>query len=118
MITFNCLDADVEFTVRFRPGDDREQMDHDYDEVDTFGDDLDFGVTVGAFGAMGGGRPEVRMCSASVDTPDIDATSDEWCATFAYQWETGRCTARWAKSVATRWKSRPRPPVTARSGRR
>ena len=68
MITFNCLPADEEFTVRFRPGDDREQMDYDYDEIETFGDDLDFGVTLGAFGAMGGGQPEVRMCSASVDT--------------------------------------------------
>ena len=64
-------------------------MDYDYDEIETFGDDLDFGVTLGAFGAMGGGQPEVRMCSASVDTPNTDATSDEWCATFAYQWETG-----------------------------
>ena len=89
MITFNCLPAGEEFTVRYNAGDDREQMDHDYDEIETFGDDLDFGVTVGAFGAMGGGQPEVRMCSASVSTPNTDATSDEWCATFAYQWETG-----------------------------
>ena len=87
MITFGCLPADKEFTVRFRPGDDREQMDYGYDEIDTFGADLDFGVTLGAFGAMGGGQPEVRMCSASDDT-NADATSDEWCATFAYQWET------------------------------
>ena len=40
-------------------------------------------MTLGAFGAMGGAGPEVRMCSAS------DDTTDEWCATFAYQWETG-----------------------------
>ena len=88
MITFDCLPADVEFTVRFNPGSDREQMDYGYDEIEAFDDDLDFGVTVGAFGGMSGGQPEVRMCSAS-DATNPDATTDEWCATFAYQWETG-----------------------------
>ena len=89
MITFGCLDADVEFTVRFGAGTGREQMDYGYDEIETFGGDLDHGVTLGAFGpAMSGGQPEVRMCSASDDT-NADATSDEWCATFAYQWNTG-----------------------------
>ena len=88
MITFNCLPAGEEFTVRYRAGDDREQMDYGYDEIETFGDDLDHGVTVGAFGAMSGGGPEVRMCSAS-DATNADATSDDWCATFAYQWNTG-----------------------------
>ena len=56
MITFGCLDVEEEFTVRFRPGDDREQMDYDYDEIETFGEDLKHGVTLGAFGAMGGRR--------------------------------------------------------------
>ena len=88
MITFNCLPAGEEFTVRFKPGNDREQMDYGYDEIEAFGDDLDFGVTVGAFGDMSGGGPEVRMCSAS-DRTNTDATTDDWCATFAYQWETG-----------------------------
>ena len=93
MVTFTGIDAGVELTVRYRAGDDREQMDYGYDEIETFGDDLDHGVTLGAFGAaMGGAGPEVRMCSASDDT-NADATSDEWsdewCATFAYQWETG-----------------------------
>ena len=88
MITFGCLDAGKEFTVRFKPGNDREQMDYGYDEIEAFGDDLDFGVTVGAFGDMSGGGPEVRMCSAS-DPTNTDATTDDWCATFAYQWETG-----------------------------
>ena len=88
MITFRCLDVDKEFTVRFGAGDDREQMDYGYVEIKTFGDDLDFGVTLGAFGGMGGAGPEVRMCSAS-DGTNAEATSDEWCATFAYQWETG-----------------------------
>ncbi len=92
MITFRCLPADEQFTVRYNAGDDREQMDYDYDEIETFGNDLDHGVTLGAFGAMSGAGPEVRMCSAS-DPTNADATSDEWtdewCATFAYQWETG-----------------------------
>ncbi|MDE2794489.1 MAG: carboxypeptidase regulatory-like domain-containing protein [Gemmatimonadota bacterium] len=89
MITFGCLPADEEFTVRFNAGDDRDQMDYGYDEIETFGDDLDdFGVSLGAFGAMSGGQPEVRMCSAS-DPMNPDATGDDWCATFAYQWETG-----------------------------
>ena len=83
-VTFGCLPADEEFTVRFKPGDDREQLDYGYDEIETFGDDLDFGMSVGAFGAMSGAGPEVRMCSAS----GVDS-SDDWCATFAYQWNTG-----------------------------
>ena len=93
MFTFGCLDVEEEFTVRFRPGDDREQMDYGYDEIETFGEDLNkHGVTLGAFGAMGGAGPEVRMCSAS-DATDADAATsddwtDEWCATFAYQWNT------------------------------
>ena len=88
MVTFTGIDADVELTVRYRPGNDRIQMDYGYDEIETFGADLDRGVTLGAFGGMSGGQPEVRMCSASDDT-NADATSDEWCATFAYQWNTG-----------------------------
>ena len=86
--TFNCLPAGEEFTVRYKPGAGRVQMDYRYDEIETFGDDLDFGVSVGAFGAMSGAGPEVRMCSAS-DATNADATSDDWCATFAYQWNTG-----------------------------
>ena len=89
MITFRCLPTSEEFTVRYRAGAGREQMDYGYDEIETFGDDLDFGVTVGSFGDdMGGAGPEVRMCSAS-DPMNPDATTDEWCATFAYQWNTG-----------------------------
>ena len=89
MITFNCLPAGEQFTVRYKPGTGREQMDYGYDEIETFGDNLlDFGVTVGAFGTMSGAGPEVRMCSAS-DATNADATTDDWCATFAYQWNTG-----------------------------
>ena len=43
-------------------------------------------MTVGAFGDMSGGQPNVRMCSASVPN---NGTSDEWCATFGYMWTTG-----------------------------
>ena len=85
MVTFGCLPADEEFTVRYRAGSGRTQLDYGYDEIEAFGDDvMDFGMTVGAFGDMSGGQPEVRLCSASA----VD-TTDEWCATFAYQWETG-----------------------------
>ena len=76
-----------EFTVRYKPGAGRVQMDYGYDEIETFGGDLGFGVTVGAFGDMGGAGPEVLMCSAS-DATNADATTDDWCATFAYQWNT------------------------------
>ena len=84
MITFDCLPADKEFTVRFDAGSDRVQLDYGYDDIDTFGGDLDFGMPLGAFGDMSGGGPEVLLCSAS--TYD---NSDDWCATFGYQWETG-----------------------------
>ena len=85
------LPADAELTVRFHRGQQRHamQVDYGYDEIETFGEDLDHGVTVGAFGEMAGGQPEVRMCSAS-DATNADATDDEWCATFGYVWMTGR----------------------------
>ena len=101
MVTFHRIPAETEITVRFKPGTERKQIDYGYDEIEAFNDpddtrhnDLtDFGVTLGAFGEESGGRPEVKMCSASADDqvrprPDMPL-SDEWCATFAYQWETG-----------------------------
>ncbi len=93
LATFTGIPADAELTVRFHLGSTvRKRVDYGYDEIETFSDDLDFGVTLGAFGDMAGGRPEVRMCSAS-DATNADATSDEWtdewCATFGYVWTTG-----------------------------
>ncbi len=89
LVSFTGIPADAELTVRFHVGSsNRMQVDYGYDEIETFGDDLDIGVTLGAFGDMSGGQPEVRMCSAS-DATNGDATSDDWCATFGYQWKTG-----------------------------
>ena len=101
MVTFERIPAATEITVRFKPGTGRKQIDYGYDEIEAFNDpddarhdDLrDFGVTLGAFGDESGGRPEVKMCSASADDqvrprPDMPL-SDKWCATFAYQWNTG-----------------------------
>ena len=83
MKTFTHLPADEEITVRFRVGANRVLVS-EYAEIETFGDDLDYGMTVGAFGEASGAGPEVRLCTAS----SVDAT-DEWCATYAYQWKTG-----------------------------
>ena len=85
MVSFTGIPADAELTVRFHVGSsNRIQMDYGFDEVETFGEDLDFGSNVGAFGEMSGAGPEVRMCSSSEDT------DDDSCATFGYQWKTGR----------------------------
>ena len=89
MITFRCLDVDKEFTVRFRVGDDREQMDYGYDEIETFGDDLDFGVTLGAFGAAWAAPVPRYGCARLRTTRTLTPRATTWCATFAYQWETG-----------------------------
>ena len=90
LVTFTGIPADAELTVRYHVGSSaRKQVDYGYDEIETFGDDLDHGVTVGAFGDMSGAGPEVRMCSASDDT-NPNAAKDEWCATFGYQWMTGQ----------------------------
>ena len=85
MVSFTGIPADAELTVRFHVGSsNRIQMDYGFDEVETFGEDLDFGSNVGAFGEMSGAGPEVRMCSSS------EGTDDEDCATFGYQWKTGK----------------------------
>ena len=83
MVSFTGIPADAELTVRFQLGSsDRIQVDYGFDEVETFGDDLDFGSSLGGFGEMSGAGPEVRLCSSSQDTGDD-------CATFGYQWQTG-----------------------------
>ena len=82
MKTFTHLPADEEITVRFRVGANRVLVS-EYADIETFGQDLDLGATVGAFGAMSGAGPEVRLCTASSDS------SDDWCATYGYQWMTG-----------------------------
>ena len=83
LLRFAHLPADEEITVRFRMGSsDRVLVSYDPD-IETFGDDLDLGSSVGAFGEMSGAGPEVRVCAASA------GTSDDECATYGYQWKTG-----------------------------
>ena len=82
LVRFAGIPAGDEITIRFREGDDR-VLASELEDVETFGADLDIGTTVGAFGRMGGGVPEVRICSAS------EGTGDDECATFGYQWTTG-----------------------------
>jgi len=82
VVRFAGIPADDEITVRFHEGGDRVPVT-ELDDVETFGGDLDIGATVGAFGALSGGGPEVRICTAS------EETSDDRCATFGYQWTTG-----------------------------
>ena len=84
LLTFTHLPADERITVRFRMGSSDRVMVSPYADIETFGDDLDLGMSLGSFGAMSGGSPEVRLCSASA----VD-TSDDWCATYGYQWATG-----------------------------
>ncbi len=82
MKTFTHLPANLEITVRVRVGVNRVLVS-EYADIETFGQDLDLGATVGSFGAMSGGGPEVRLCTAS------SSSTDEWCSTYAYQWTTG-----------------------------
>ena len=83
LLRFAHLPADEEITARFRMGSsDRVLVSYDPD-IETFGDDLDLGSSVGSFGEMSGAVPEVRVCAAS------EGTSDDECATYGYQWKTG-----------------------------
>ena len=83
-----CLPRNDEFTIVFTVGDDRTEVG----PVERLGGYLEpynkrdmsiSGSTVGAFGDGSGGVPEVRICLSS------KGTSDDECATWAYQWETG-----------------------------
>ena len=82
LVRFAGIPAGDEITIRFQEGDDRVRVT-ELENVETFSADLDIGATVGAFGSMSGGVPEVRICTAS------QGTTDEACATFGYQWTTG-----------------------------
>ena len=82
MASFPHLPADMEFTVRLHVGSDRMLVgETDSGDIESFGDDLDIGMSTGSFGAASGAGPEVKLCSVSTDA--------EKCATWAYQWETG-----------------------------
>ena len=82
MVRFAGIPAGDEITIRFQEGHDRVRVT-ELENVETFSADLDIGATVGAFGAMSGAVPEVRICTVS------EGTTDDECATFGYQWTTG-----------------------------
>ena len=96
MATFGNLSADMDFTVQFNEGSDRVAVggpDSRSDRVQTFGDDVELGMSTGAFGDMSGAGPEVKLCPLTTDTrPSSLGDDDSDCATFAYQWTTGSIT--------------------------
>ena len=86
-----CLPANDEFTIEFELGDDRVEVGAAEElngYIEAFNeDDLSVGGTVvGTFGDGSGGVPEVRICLSS------EGTTDDECATWGYQWETGSVT--------------------------
>ena len=93
--SFPNVPADEEFTVRFQPGSDRAGVTHEDAslngrDVDAYGDDLAGGMSVGGFGDMSGGGHTVSLCPLTTsDTPGQSA-DNLVCATFAYQWTTGK----------------------------
>ena len=84
MASFPHLPADMAFTVRLHVGSDRMLVgDTDSGDIESFGDDLDIGMSTGSFGEASGAGPEVKLCSLTT------ARRAKECATWAYQWETG-----------------------------
>ena len=89
MVTFRNIPTDAEIIAVVDPPSgiitvpsDRYSM-----ELDVYGDHIpEDGVVVGAFGDMGGARPDVWLCPLTVQ-PDADAMED--CSTFAYKWDDG-----------------------------
>jgi hypothetical protein len=90
LVEFPCLPANQEWTLRFEEGANRDLVT-DLQDIETFGDDLMEGMTIGSFGGASGAMPEVRICSASIAVvPGYESgTDDEFCSTFGYQWTTG-----------------------------
>ena len=87
LVRFAGIPAGDEITIRFHEGDDRVLVT-ELENVETHGGDLDIGATIGSFGTLSGGGPEVRICTASEETGDDD------CATFGYRWTTGSVSGR------------------------
>ena len=89
----SCLPRNDEFTIKFTPdtASDPNRVEvgivaeklHGYLEPYNEYDMTVSGSTVGTFGDGSGGVHEVRICLSS------EGTSDEECATWGYQWETG-----------------------------
>ncbi len=93
LATVSCLPRNDEFTIKFTPdtasapnrvevGIVAEKL-HGYLEPYNEDDMGLSGSTVGTFGDGSGGVPEVRICLSS------EGTTDDECATWGYQWETG-----------------------------
>ena len=103
MATFGNLPADMDFTVQFNEGSDRVAVggpDSRSDRVQAYGDDLDLGMSTGAFGDESGAGPEVELCPLTTDTrPSSLGDDDSDCATFAYQWNTGSITGDVGRAV-------------------
>ena len=95
LVTAMHLPAMTELTVRLDVGLNRVAVTEPREYVETFGQDLDLGMTVGAFGDMSGGGPEVRLCTSSIGTSSDDGD----CATFGYQWTTGTVTGSTSPAV-------------------
>ena len=86
MASFPDLPADGKFTVRFHAGSDRVLVgETDAGDIETFGQDLDIGMSYGSFGDESGAMPEVKLCSLTTSR----SPKDNGCATFGYQWKTG-----------------------------
>ncbi len=93
LATVSCLPRNDEFTIKFTPDTESapnrvevgivaEKL-HGYLEPYNEDDMTVSGSTVGTFGSGSGGVPEVRICLSS------EGTTDDECATWGYQWETG-----------------------------
>ena len=95
LVTARKLPATMELTVRLDVGLNRKAVTEPREYVETFGQDLKLGTTVGAFGDMSGGGPEVRLCTSSIGTSSDDGD----CATFGYQWTTGTVTGSTSPGV-------------------
>ena len=84
LASFPSLPANMEFTVRLNVGSDRVLVgETDSGDIESFGADLDLGMSVGSFGEASGAAPEVKLCALT------NARRAKDCATWAYQWETG-----------------------------
>ena len=91
MVSFAHVPAETEITiVADAPGEMIIVPDNrSATEIDAFGDQLDDypdGIIEGAFGDMGGARPDVWICPLTVAD---GADAEEDCSTFAYKWATG-----------------------------
>jgi len=91
MVSFKNIPTDTEITVVAEEDNDMVIVPDSRAsrEIDAFGDQLDDhedGVIVGAFGDMGGARPDVWLCPLQRQTDD---DPNKVCSTYAYKWTTG-----------------------------